>query len=70
MGRGHAPEKPISRPGHSETEVAGDLHRPGFDGNPGFEAWRQLGDKAAPLLQAAPFLNKPLDMAKGWFQPA
>ncbi|CAK9101729.1 unnamed protein product [Durusdinium trenchii] len=33
-------------------------------------AWRQLGDKAAPLLQAAPFLNKPLDMAKGWFQPA
>lgn len=34
------------------------------------KAWRQLGDKAAPLLQAAPFLNKPLDMAKGWFQPA
>jgi len=33
------------------------------------KAWRQLGDKAAPLLQAAPFLHKPLDMAKAWFQP-
>eukprot|EP00439_Symbiodinium_sp_Y106_P038465 s934_g4.t1 len=33
------------------------------------KAWRQINAKAAPLLQAAPFLNKPLDMAKGWFAP-
>lgn len=33
------------------------------------KAWRQLGEKAQPLLQAVPFLQKPLDMAKGWFQP-
>lgn len=33
------------------------------------KAWRQIGAKAQPLLQAAPFLQKPLDMAKGWFQP-
>ncbi|CAE7448520.1 unnamed protein product, partial [Symbiodinium pilosum] len=33
------------------------------------KAWRQLGVKVAPLLQAAPFLNKPIDMAKGWFAP-
>mmetsp|Transcript_81035 Transcript_81035/g.251466 ORF Transcript_81035/g.251466 Transcript_81035/m.251466 type:complete len:274 (-) Transcript_81035:142-963(-) len=33
------------------------------------QAWRQLGQKVAPLLQALPFLQKPIDMAKGWFQP-
>jgi len=31
------------------------------------KAWREIGSRAAPLLQAAPFLNKPIDMAKGWF---
>lgn len=33
------------------------------------KAWKQLGEKAAPVLKAAPFLQKPIDMAKGWFQP-
>lgn len=33
------------------------------------QAWSQLGGHVAPLLKAVPILNKPLDMAKGWFQP-
>mmetsp|Transcript_3892 Transcript_3892/g.7868 ORF Transcript_3892/g.7868 Transcript_3892/m.7868 type:complete len:278 (-) Transcript_3892:110-943(-) len=33
------------------------------------QAWRTLGQKAAPLLKALPVLQKPVDMAKGWFQP-
>jgi hypothetical protein len=34
-----------------------------------FAAWRMLGSRAEPVLKAVPILNKPLDMAKGWFQP-
>mmetsp|Transcript_119744 Transcript_119744/g.346106 ORF Transcript_119744/g.346106 Transcript_119744/m.346106 type:complete len:274 (-) Transcript_119744:215-1036(-) len=31
------------------------------------KAWRQLGQQVAPVLKVAPFLQKPIDMAKGWF---
>mmetsp|Transcript_105974 Transcript_105974/g.309961 ORF Transcript_105974/g.309961 Transcript_105974/m.309961 type:complete len:273 (-) Transcript_105974:65-883(-) len=33
------------------------------------QAWRQIGQKAEPLLKALPPLQKPIDMAKGWFKP-
>jgi len=33
------------------------------------QAWRQLGDRVQPVLKVAPILNKPIDIAKGWFQP-
>jgi len=33
------------------------------------KAWRQIGGRVEPLLKMAPFLQKPIDMAKGWFQP-
>eukprot|EP00929_Paragymnodinium_shiwhaense_P119764 TRINITY_DN91662_c0_g1_i1.p1 TRINITY_DN91662_c0_g1~~TRINITY_DN91662_c0_g1_i1.p1 ORF type:complete len:265 (+),score=28.59 TRINITY_DN91662_c0_g1_i1:96-890(+) len=31
-------------------------------------AWMQMGKKVDPLLKAVPILNKPIDMAKGFFQ--
>jgi len=31
------------------------------------QAWSQLGQRIDPLLKMAPFLNKPLDMAKTYF---
>mmetsp|Transcript_16340 Transcript_16340/g.48674 ORF Transcript_16340/g.48674 Transcript_16340/m.48674 type:complete len:270 (-) Transcript_16340:45-854(-) len=33
------------------------------------KAWRQLGQQVEPVLKMAPFLQKPIDMAKGWFKP-
>jgi len=33
------------------------------------QAWMQLGQQIEPLFKVAPFLRKPIDMAKGWFQP-
>lgn len=33
------------------------------------KAWRQLEQKASPVFKMAPFLQKPIDMAKAWFQP-
>lgn len=33
------------------------------------QAWAQLGQHVQPALNAVPLLNKPLDMAKAWFQP-
>uniref|UniRef100_A0A7S4QQW6 Uncharacterized protein n=1 Tax=Alexandrium monilatum TaxID=311494 RepID=A0A7S4QQW6_9DINO len=33
------------------------------------KAWRQIGQWADPLMKALPVLQKPVDMAKGWFQP-
>lgn len=32
------------------------------------KAWAQLGEMIAPVTNAIPILNKPIDMAKGWFQ--
>jgi len=32
-------------------------------------AWQQLGGHASPVLSRVPILNKPIDMAKGWFAP-
>lgn len=31
------------------------------------KAWRQLGDMVAPVTNKVPILNKPIDMAKAWF---
>jgi len=31
------------------------------------KAWEQLEGRVAPLFKMVPLLNKPLDMAKGWF---
>mmetsp|Transcript_10769 Transcript_10769/g.31817 ORF Transcript_10769/g.31817 Transcript_10769/m.31817 type:complete len:266 (-) Transcript_10769:218-1015(-) len=33
------------------------------------QAWTQLGQHVQPVLTKVPLLNKPLDMAKGWFAP-
>jgi len=33
------------------------------------QAWRQLGQQIQPALKAVPILQKPIDFAKGWFQP-
>lgn len=33
------------------------------------QAWRQLGGQIQPLLKVVPLLQKPIDLAKGWFQP-
>lgn len=33
------------------------------------QVWREIGDKAQPLLRVAPFVQKPIDMAKDWFKP-
>lgn len=33
------------------------------------KAWQMMFQRVAPLFKAIPLLNKPLDMAKGWFQP-
>lgn len=33
------------------------------------QAWKQLEQAIAPVLKFAPFVNKPLQMAKDWFQP-
>lgn len=33
------------------------------------QAWRRLEQQVSPVLKALPILNKPIDMAKAWFQP-
>jgi len=33
------------------------------------QAWKSVEATVAPVLRVAPFLQKPIDMAKGWFQP-
>lgn len=33
------------------------------------KAWGQIGATAQPVLKMAPFLSKPIDMAKDWFKP-
>lgn len=33
------------------------------------QAWKKLGAQAEPLFKALPILRKPVDLAKGWFQP-
>lgn len=33
------------------------------------KAWQQLGLKVQPITSRVPILNKPIDMAKAWFQP-
>mmetsp|Transcript_73596 Transcript_73596/g.137532 ORF Transcript_73596/g.137532 Transcript_73596/m.137532 type:complete len:271 (-) Transcript_73596:136-948(-) len=33
------------------------------------KAWQTLGEKVEPAFKALPILRKPVDMAKGWFQP-
>lgn len=33
------------------------------------QAWDQIGNSTQPVLKMVPFLQKPLDMAKGWFKP-
>jgi len=31
------------------------------------KAWTELGQKVQPILQKLPILQKPIDLAKGWF---
>jgi len=33
------------------------------------KAWMEIGSKFDPVLKMAPFLQKPIDMAKDWFRP-
>lgn len=33
------------------------------------KAWKQIETTAQPVLKVAPFLSKPINMAKDWFQP-
>lgn len=33
------------------------------------KAWKMLEQRVRPVLQAVPILEKPIDMAKGWFAP-